>query len=224
MLLWIKNNMMNFISYLSFVAVSHSLHLYSQWKVDLKRGSTQESIVSRSGKANTGVSLWPEKHKHTAVRACHRYKCSQKQWVQTPISGHFEEWNLWMRWGLCLRASVSTHLWIKLSSVCVKLVCIEIPASLSANSHNHFHNVKPWRQQAEHNLRFARSDLSLSVIIRLKIVALKLQDQLLLCILNMASWLSTAAKEMPNIQMYNTSRQRDEKSWSTSAIWKSLCV
>lgn len=63
----LKYFIMCFITYLSLVAILHSLHLNSQWKVDWKRGSTQESMLSRSGKANTGVSLRPEKHRQQAV-------------------------------------------------------------------------------------------------------------------------------------------------------------
>lgn len=43
----------------------HALHLNSQRKVAWKRRSTQESNLSRRGMAKTGVSLWPETHKHT---------------------------------------------------------------------------------------------------------------------------------------------------------------
>lgn len=51
---------MNSITHLSFMTIWHPLHLNSQWKVDWNRGSAHESLASRSGKANTGVSLWPE--------------------------------------------------------------------------------------------------------------------------------------------------------------------
>lgn len=52
-----------FITHLSSVAAPHSLHFNSQRNTDWNRGSTQVSIASRSGKANTGVSSFPEQHK-----------------------------------------------------------------------------------------------------------------------------------------------------------------
>lgn len=56
-----KSSAIIIITHLSFETAPHSLHLNSHWKVNLKRGSAQESIASRSGMANTGVSLLPEK-------------------------------------------------------------------------------------------------------------------------------------------------------------------
>lgn len=53
-----------FITNLSFVATLHSSHLNSQSNADWKSGSAQLSIASRSGKAKTGVSSLPERHKH----------------------------------------------------------------------------------------------------------------------------------------------------------------
>lgn len=56
---WIKISFKKMIAHLSLVTTLHRLHLNSQWKVDWKRCSTQESIVRRRGIANTGVSIWP---------------------------------------------------------------------------------------------------------------------------------------------------------------------
>lgn len=51
------------VTYLSCVATLHSWHLNSHSSRDSKRGSAHESIASRSGKANTGVSSLPGEHK-----------------------------------------------------------------------------------------------------------------------------------------------------------------
>lgn len=45
---------------LSLVTIWHPLHANSHWKFNWNRGSAHKSIASRSGSANTGVSLWPE--------------------------------------------------------------------------------------------------------------------------------------------------------------------